>query len=735
MTAAFLLYAGLLLLEGGLAWVLGGEAFLLMATTAALALYASLRHTSRAVAEGVRLLTALLLAIAGPIHYQGSLIPLVLCFMALPHFLAATQALREKPETSPSPVHPGLQSTVFTIAFYTSLGLVLVLAMGMTPQLSRPVTNSLAVLVLVMALTAWEHSRLPRLRPAQAPSSSGWIKRHLFPAALLAAGAFTFSYLLPPAAEWLCRLSPRWRMDPIAFKNKPPKPPPTALEAKPSSSNEATRLGVDESAITGQHRLPPRSNLSPSEGARFYVQPETATLTPHLLAHGPAYLRSHTLNKFHDNQWSPEVTGGVWLEDSADGQTDGTVTLRQPPNVPVIPHEVFALDADGYTLPALAGLTAVSLPRVFAIPGDVLQSSATGDIRYRAVSAPVLFSQLPQRPLLTSAPPSGWVPHAPLAGETGQQLRRLAESIFRQETSLDQQVTALRAFLGEHYTYSAKMENPHNLGALENFLFDERKGHCDFYASAAALLLRQVGVPTRIAYGFASTEADPATGLIIFRDRHAHAWTEIALKDYGWTICDFTPANHIGQPKETALPPPALPKPDPKSFTEAALDAKIPTPARAVETPSLLASLTEWSQQQPWLQPVLQHGPIAVLVLALLAIAAQWLRRDPARRSAAAQALKTRTDYEQQPPYFKEFLRLSAVAGQPKPEARTPWEHYQVLEQAGLPVPPLRPLIDYHCDTRYADAPRDATREQRFSQDLQAFAETLPQMAAEAITS
>ena len=94
---------------------------------------------------------------------------------------------------------------------------------------------------------------------------------------------------------------------------------------------------------------------------------------------------------------------------------------------------------------------------------------------------------------------------------------------------------------------------------------------------------------------------------------------------------------------------------------------------------------------------------------------------DPAE-AAAAQA---RAAYEKQPAYYEEFLRLSAAAGHPKPDSRTPLEHYRTLHGAGLPVPPLRPLIAYHCATRYEDAPRDPVTEQTFSQDLQAFAEAV----------
>lgn len=273
MKAAFLLYTALLLLEGLLAWWLGGRGFLLATAATGLFIYAGVRHTTRPVAEGVRLFTAILLAVAGPLQYQAGLLPLLLCFIALPHFLAATQALAESSGAIPSREGPGMRSLVFTVAFYASMGLVLLLARGIDPPLSRAVTLSLAVLVLVIALPAWDLSRIPRLRPATPDKSKGSLRRLILPALLLSLTAVLFLGPLPMAAELLCRLSPHWRMDPVEFKNKPPQPPPTALEARPRPDDKSTRLGMDESSVTGEHQLPPAPICNPRKSPVFTFNP------------------------------------------------------------------------------------------------------------------------------------------------------------------------------------------------------------------------------------------------------------------------------------------------------------------------------------------------------------------------------------------------------------------------------------------------------------------------------
>jgi transglutaminase-like putative cysteine protease len=712
MKAAFVCYTLLLLLEGSLAWLLTGQGFLLVAISVGLVIYASLYQAPRPVTETVRLLTAAALAVAGPLQYQAGLEALMLCFIAVPHFLAASQALAEQRQEANRESPPRPRSLVFTIAFYASMGLVFLLARGLEPGLERLTSAALATLVLPVALAAWQASRIPRLRSAL-PARPASLRPWLVPAVLSGLAMLLFSGPLPWAAQMLCRLSPHWRMDPVEFKNKPPKPPPSQTAAKPS--DEATRTGTDESSVTGEHHLPPRSNLQASDAPRFYIKTAAAA---DLLSRGPVYLRSHTLNHFSDNKWTAQVSGGVWLEDARDGTVDGRIILNPSPKQPAITHEVFALEADGYTLPALPGLTEIHLPRIYAVPGDVLQTQATGDIRYRAVSAPVFYDALPAPALLEAAMPEDQVHLRAADAELGIQLQRLAGSIFGSRTLLSDRVTALREFLARHYQYSTVMQNPRDLPALENFLFEERRGHCDFYATAAALLLREGGVPTRIAYGFASQEMDPDTGLILVRDRHAHAWTELYLKEYGWTLCDFTPVENVGRPSAPTESPP-VPAPDLTAFADAAREAP-PPPPQAVEADlPAFARLLTWMQQQQWLSQTMKQAPLLLLGAALvIGLIRLWRRQsDP----VAAEA-KARAALDRQPAYYVEFLRVSAAAGHPKPEGRTPWEHFRDLITAGLPVDPLRGLIEYHCATRYEDVPPDPSREQGFMATLKSFA-------------
>jgi protein-glutamine gamma-glutamyltransferase len=92
------------------------------------------------------------------------------------------------------------------------------------------------------------------------------------------------------------------------------------------------------------------------------------------------------------------------------------------------------------------------------------------------------------------------------------------------------------------FTYSLNMQiqDPER-DPVEDFLFNRKSGHCEYFASALALMLRAVGVPSRLVTGFKG--ADPVNGGEYYevQQRQAHAWVE-AFVDGAWIVLDATPA-------------------------------------------------------------------------------------------------------------------------------------------------------------------------------------------------
>jgi transglutaminase-like putative cysteine protease len=77
---------------------------------------------------------------------------------------------------------------------------------------------------------------------------------------------------------------------------------------------------------------------------------------------------------------------------------------------------------------------------------------------------------------------------------------------------------------------------------LEDFLFEQKAGHCEYFASAAAMLLRMSGVPTRYVNGFLGGEWNDLRKGVTVRENRAHSWIEAYLGQEGWVRVDATPS-------------------------------------------------------------------------------------------------------------------------------------------------------------------------------------------------
>ena len=77
----------------------------------------------------------------------------------------------------------------------------------------------------------------------------------------------------------------------------------------------------------------------------------------------------------------------------------------------------------------------------------------------------------------------------------------------------------------------------------DEFLFDTRRGFCEHFSSAFAVLMRAAGVPTRVVTGYQGGEFNPVDGVLVVRQSDAHAWNEVWLEGRGWIRVDPTAAS------------------------------------------------------------------------------------------------------------------------------------------------------------------------------------------------
>jgi transglutaminase-like putative cysteine protease len=99
----------------------------------------------------------------------------------------------------------------------------------------------------------------------------------------------------------------------------------------------------------------------------------------------------------------------------------------------------------------------------------------------------------------------------------------------------------VEAFLLKQFGYTLDLKRVSQLDPLQEFLFVRRAGNCEYFAAAMAVMLRTLGVPSRVVNGFQRGEWNPYGQYFIVRYYDAHSWVEVYLPGAGWMTFDPTP--------------------------------------------------------------------------------------------------------------------------------------------------------------------------------------------------
>ncbi len=103
---------------------------------------------------------------------------------------------------------------------------------------------------------------------------------------------------------------------------------------------------------------------------------------------------------------------------------------------------------------------------------------------------------------------------------------------------------AIESYLRKTYPYTLELPAPPaGVDVVDYFLFDLKKGYCDYYASAMVVLARAAGLPARIVVGYASGAYNPSTARYEITQANAHAWAEVYFANIGWV--EFEPTASI----------------------------------------------------------------------------------------------------------------------------------------------------------------------------------------------
>lgn len=125
----------------------------------------------------------------------------------------------------------------------------------------------------------------------------------------------------------------------------------------------------------------------------------------------------------------------------------------------------------------------------------------------------------------------------------GERIRELAIEITRFDRSAYDKAVSIKRYLVTNMSYTRTLQRGTSEFPIEDFLFENREGHCEYFATAMVVLLREIGIPARIVNGFHGGEWNEYGKFFLVRESNAHSWVELYFPGHGWVLLDPTPAS------------------------------------------------------------------------------------------------------------------------------------------------------------------------------------------------
>ena len=250
----------------------------------------------------------------------------------------------------------------------------------------------------------------------------------------------------------------------------------------------------------------------------------------------------------------------LWDFDGRTWKRGRNATLQQPRLDKFSQPVNYTVTLEPHNKPWLFALDMpfrISIPADFAPDFQVLNRGPVNTrLRYNATSVMGYLANLdepPQQMRRALSLPEGFNPRT----------RQLAAE-WRAQNIGDEAVikNALSYFNKNAFEYTLEPP-PLGINSVDDFLFDTRKGFCEYYASSFVFLMRAAGIPARVVTGYQGGEYNDLGDYYVLRQSDAHAWAEVWLQDRGWVRYDPTAAVAPGRiqnglsatlPNNAALP-------------------------------------------------------------------------------------------------------------------------------------------------------------------------------------
>jgi protein-glutamine gamma-glutamyltransferase len=297
-----------------------------------------------------------------------------------------------------------------------------------------------------------------------------------------------------------------------------------------------------------------------------------------------------------------------------------------------------------------------------------------------------------------------------------ERLAELARRVVGDAKRPEDMALRIQGFL-QHGAYSYSLQQP-DVGKewpLIAFLFKSKSGHCEYFSSAMAIMLRSVGVPARNVTGFVGGRFNPYGGYYALRQGDAHSWVEAYHEGRGWVTYDPTPAARaVAGPSDGLWA-------DVSALVDA-LRTRWTTSVVGYDLRTqvgMLRKLAAWiaahrgrggdgreaadADSAFKLSPALKTGVQVLGALVVTAVLAWLLRR----------RLRSRGQRKDRPAaravsLYGELERALRKRGHPRPPAVTPLEHARALQKQGFAQhADVQTVTSRYVEARFGGRPLD----------------------------
>ncbi len=259
----------------------------------------------------------------------------------------------------------------------------------------------------------------------------------------------------------------------------------------------------------------------------------------------PGYMRGQAYARYHNSEWKTEARKRELSpsERYSSAGPKNVFVAREPGAKPWIAFKVWPVPGirEGMFTPLCAGAVEAPTESMKVDENGVFSSETlVRGVPYTAYCGVKRAMYPPDADRYLALP------------ALDRRIHRLAERIFSGRRTAPEKIAAVTTYFHTNYSYSLDIRIPQGRDPMTYFLVDKPSAHCEYFASATALLLRMGGVPTRYVAGYMVMEKNSVGGYWVARQKDAHAWVEAYVPEQGWVTVESTPTSGVPQPTGSA---------------------------------------------------------------------------------------------------------------------------------------------------------------------------------------